>query len=690
MRKKILLASACVLALTACDDNNWNNKLDGFEDAQITDVQSIEYVLTDADYAAIASNATNKAKAEAAGLADELKAVGNNKCFNEAITAQDYIPAFFASTNFPYFALDNGSAVKLTYQTQGVADITPTAIAEASTYKLATADYQAAWGSDEKFVEAFAPSTPASKFVPNILKTQFPDAVEGQYAHVTYNVTEQEPVFGGIDPGPTPPPTPSFEPTSIISSLDVDDEAEIKGYVMGICRQGYILADKSGNVLVYYGSSFDASKYTIGQQVTINGKISAYNRGMQIAGGSATEELGDVDSVTYPTPEVFDAAKMDEASNRTANEFPPYIQFTGTVAVSGNYVNIVVDGATAQGSGYQMPDDVKAQLTALDGQVVTLTGYFVGNTSGRYVNLLITQVQEGSVAPKSRKVSFKAATVTVPTTVTYALYRFDGSKWAVADNAAVLQHADYQKMGLAYDNLSTTATPAVNLPIYLAGAFPYAQVGTEKYVVYYYYASGATTIQCNKYVLGEAGWTLDNNQFTETAQFVKTGNKWMYNPNVTITLVTTRNDPTSNLYYQTCVNWVFENVDKPLGSTDIKSGLYYVTSYGNNEYYCGTSAYQNNLDLRPDKAITQYAAGYEGMSNEEIVALMKKRFAEEVFPGALAQLHPDAAPVPGLEVLYTINFFIYNGATLPCQVVYEVTAPATFTLKSITWGDEAE
>lgn len=58
MKTKIfnaLIAGACVVALASCDDNSWNNEhLNGFDDdPAITDVQSIEYTLTDADYASI-------------------------------------------------------------------------------------------------------------------------------------------------------------------------------------------------------------------------------------------------------------------------------------------------------------------------------------------------------------------------------------------------------------------------------------------------------------------------------------------------------------------------------------------------------------------------------------------------------------------------------------------------------------
>ena len=97
---KPLIAAAAVLALAACDDNSWNEDyLDGFTTPDNTDVQTVEYTLTDADYAAIASNSTNKALA-GDELAAELANVGKLHRFTDKITAEDYLPAFLASTSF--------------------------------------------------------------------------------------------------------------------------------------------------------------------------------------------------------------------------------------------------------------------------------------------------------------------------------------------------------------------------------------------------------------------------------------------------------------------------------------------------------------------------------------------------------------------------------------------------------------
>ena len=183
-------------------------------------------------------------------------------------------------------------------------------------------------------------------------------------------------------------------------------------------------------------------------------------------------------------------------------------------------------------------------------------------------------------------------------------------------------------------------------------------------------------------------WQKTNGVTEESAQFVRTNGKWMYDPNVEITLPSGKGVEISTKYYQACVDWVYEHIDKPLGSTGLKDGNFYISKYGNNEYYCGTSAYQGNVDLRPAKAKEQYPAGYEGMTDEQIETLMMDRFCKEVLPGALATLHADAAPVAGLEVVYTINFAVYNNATTNHTVRYKVTAPGTFEFIDCSWYEK--
>lgn len=687
---KSILMLAVAGTMTACDENAWNDHLDGFEDKNdepISVNKAIDYTLTDADYVAIAGNSSNVAMA-----GDELKAalaaVGTQHAFSAEIPAAQYVPAFLGSTSFPYFTLTKGSSVKLTYNVAGDVPAAVKKAPKAVLYTITSDEYQQyVWESDDNYIDAFSPSKPASRYLAQILLKSEVDEEVNPYVIVSYNQTEQEPVFGNVSGGEEP----GFELSNTIASATLDALIEIDGVVSAICKQGYIISDNSGNILVYMGSAFDASSVQIGNQMHISGTVGSYNKGFQVVGNKAevafeATVIGQQE-VTYPTPVEMTGADFTTQHGRSNDATATYARFTGVPKINGNYVNFAVEGTEVQGSIYQA---TPAQIAAFtDGQKATVTGYFMSVNSSKagdkYCNFIPTMVDGKAVASAPAKSVAKAPVAQVPTTTYNAVFHWDGAKWATLSDFAVLNPDDYYAMGQKYQNLTT---PDVYLPTYLAQKYPYAQEGTEINVLYLLYKDSKTAYACDPYVLKNNTWVLNRYVTEETSQFVYTNSGWMYDPNVTITLPAGRNMAISSTYYQACVDWVYNNICVPLGDTSIKSGKFYVTSYGNNEYYCGTSAYQNNIDLRPDKAREQYPAGYEGMSDEEIVALEKSRFLNEVMPGALSTLHPDAKPIEGLEVLFTINFSVYTGTTTEYTAVFKVVGQGKFEPVSCTWDEE--
>lgn len=679
MKKDIIskvICGATFMALASCSINSWNDQLDGFEgDSEPTDVQAIEYTLTDADYATLAANATNKTLA--GDNANELKNVGTKHCFNSVITPAVYVPAFLSDPNFSYFTLSNGSAIRLTYNVAVNAAPEIASIEDAQLYEVSEVDYtNLVWKSKTDYINSFAPSKPASKYLTTILDNNLDEAVAGDYVIVNYNSSNQEPVFGS-----TNPPIPTFTPTNVIGSVTLDASVEIKGIVTAICKYGYIITDNSGSLFVYYGSSFDMTSVALGDQLSLSGTIGAYNKGFQLTGSTVTAEKAGTQAYTYPTAKILNGAGLDEVITRTDNKIAELVQITGTVAVSGNNVNIVVDGAaTAKGSVYAIPDDLKAQL--VDGSKVSVSGYFIAIAGSKYVNIVVTKITSIDAA-KAQRIAH-AKSMIVPTSNENAVYYFNGTSWKPVTNAVALGTNDYTAMGQTYGNLTT---PDIYLPTFLKTKFPYAQSGDNKFVTYKLYANGSTSIACDEYNYNGSAWVKSNGMAQETAQFVKNNGKWMFDPNVTITLPAVKGNAISVAFYQECSNWVYENIDKPLGSTSQKSGLYYVSKYGNNEYYCGTSAYNNDIDLRPSKAKEQYPAGFEGMDDNAIMELMKVRFCTEVAPGTLATLYPDAVPIDGLEVIYTINFAVYHedASTTNEVAKFKVIGKGKFEPISCTW-----
>lgn len=680
MKTKLLysaLIASCLVALSSCDPNDWNDKLDGFDgDKGITNKQMIAYTFTDADYTNLAANSAN-IKQAGDTLSKELKAVGTQHYFTDKITARDYIPNFLSDSDFAYFTLSDGSSINITYRVAGNVPEEVTNFGAASEYTVTETDYQDAWGSEEDYIEAFSPAVSAQKHIPSILSVEYSDAKKGDMVIVNYKQTETEPSFGGSGNDPAP----GYEMTSALGSIAVGSNVTVKGLVTAICARGFILTDNSGSILVYYASGFDATAYKVGDQVDVTGEISAYNKGFQITGTTATVTVTGNQAYSYPSAKVLDGKACDALLGITDNQLAVFAQFTGKVTISGNYYNFTIDGAeTAIGSLYQATDEQKALFE--NDKTYTVTGYFTSISGGKYVNFVPTAAVEAKTT-KSRR-ALRAATAVTSNSVS-AVYAFDGNNWKANTSINLLQAADYTAMGMKYFNLEK---PDEYLPTYLKVNFPYAKASDTKLVAYKYYASSKTSLVCDQYTFNGSLWQKTNGVTEESAQFVRTNGKWMYDPNVEITLPGGKGVEISTKYYQACVDWVYEHIDKPLGSTGLKDGNFYISKYGNNEYYCGTSAYQGNVDLRPAKAKEQYPAGYEGMTDEQIETLMMDRFCKEVLPGALATLHADAAPVAGLEVVYTINFAVYNNATTNHTVRYKVTAPGTFEFIDCTWYEK--
>lgn len=186
-RNYIIPAMASLLMLGACDYNEDN--FEGLDEmTRPTNVFKKDYTLTDADYATIANNSTNKALAEAAGLSGELSALKTSLTFTDELPGTEYIPAFLAAT---WYTGDDGSAIKVTYNQRRASTATEKALNAASIYSVSNEDYETAWeGAKNTF---FTPTESASKHVPGILKTKYPEAANGDMVLVDYNYSEQEP-----------------------------------------------------------------------------------------------------------------------------------------------------------------------------------------------------------------------------------------------------------------------------------------------------------------------------------------------------------------------------------------------------------------------------------------------------------------------------------------------------------------
>ncbi|MBQ1978289.1 MAG: hypothetical protein II228_00365, partial [Alistipes sp.] len=270
------------------------------------------------------------------------------------------------------------------------------------------------------------------------------DTQLGSYPHL-YKLNDEGTAYVDIA---TLKAEPTNNYTSVLGSAVLNDAVEVKGYISAVSSQGPILTDNGGSVLLY-----KTTGYELGDEVTVSGTISSFNCGFQIGtSGISIEKTGTM-TVTYPTAMEITGAKADELlTTRTADEYAYYAKMTGTVAVSGNYYNFNLDGATtAVGSIYGATDEVKSWLS--DGQQCTIYGYFVSisKTGGapKYVNMIVTSVESVSTTAAA-----KAATV--QSEKQYAYFKWNGTAFEDTQIVAV-QPADYTEMGQNYGNFTNPA-----------------------------------------------------------------------------------------------------------------------------------------------------------------------------------------------------------------------------------------
>ena len=674
--KSLLSVAAVALMCLGCESGYYNeNYLDGYEKIdQITDVQTIELTLEADHYAAIAKNSDNKDIAQEDGedTVAALNAIGKNKYFATADEAAMFIPAYL---NQLYPTYDDGSVALVTYTTAVDVPADVVAMNAATEYTLSEADYQTIWESETEFVSALTPAT-VDKLKSVLKPTE--GMVAGDYVAVTYNYSASEPATGDEQPGEGEGEgeEPATGYTSVLGTAVLNDAVEVKGYISAVSSQGPILTDNGGSVLLY-----KTADLAVGDEVTVTGTISSYNKGFQIGTAGITVEKTGTTTVTYPTAMEITGAVADELlTTRTEDGYAVYAKMTGVAAVS-KYINFNIDGATtAQGSVYGATEEITALVT--DGLACTLYGYFVSISSGKYLNMIVTDV----VPTTATATTFAAPKVT--SEKMYAYFKYNGTSFE-ATNIVAVQPSDFAAMGQKYGSF-TNPQQDNYLPQFLAEKFPYAQINDNAYVAYRCYANSATTWKVDHYTFSTE-WSKVIYFENKTDQFRKADGKW--NIDRTLELNFPNGDAEAKKFYQYCVNWVYDNKDVAMGApardnagtivaTEIVTingskpqGNYWVSNYGNNEFYTGASAYYGNIDWRPSAVKGGFtAAGMGDLTDDQILAKLEENTAE-VFAAVLGYVYPTMTSDEFAKVV--IKIYAY-GPNKTYAFSFAVTGTGTF------------
>lgn len=389
-------------------------------------------------------------------------------------------------------------------------------------------------------------------------------------------------------------------------------EHKAEGVVIAKYARGFLLSDGTGKMLVYNFKGYDVE---IGDVVAVDGKTKLYSGLMQFDSPKVTK-LERTAKVSQPAAQELTAA--DFTSYVTA-PYSAYVTYTGKLSITTNdkgatYYNIAIDGTSAQGSisfpltGVVSPD--------LKGKTVTVTGYAFGQSSGKFLNTMITSIAEAT--PAKAKIAFRAGANVQPNAS--VLYRLEGTEWKAYTNddvkVAVLSPKDYEELGSV-----TVGDPANALPIYLAKKFPYLVDESMAVVVY---AKSNDAMAAKEFSLSNGVWAPATNYTMETAVFVKDGDEISAN--------------ISTHFDNSLIN---DEGGLKAQNTELTGDITYI--WKNNNYGWVASAYKNGTTLKSESWLVTPAfnflkakhpvmtfdhacnkmAGYN--SDEELKQLMKER-----------------------------------------------------------------
>ena len=159
---------------------------------------------------------------------------------------------------------------------------------------------------------------------------------------------------------------------------------EITGWIIAINTVSFIVEDGEGCVLVYLGT---VPQYKEGQVVKVQGVVEKYFEMLQFPRTSIVTPTNETREIKRPEPMVMDAAAMDAYLN---SPYIEYVEYTGTISVSGAYYNVAINGAaTAIGSITYPSQDMMKNISG----TVKVTGYTTGISQGKYINTMAVKVE---------------------------------------------------------------------------------------------------------------------------------------------------------------------------------------------------------------------------------------------------------------------------------------------------------
>lgn len=139
--------------------------------------------------------------------------------------------------------------------------------------------------------------------------------------------------------------------------------------VIAANEQGVLLEQDDARMYAFKGEAHDLA---IGDVVTVSGKTESRNGLLQFGKGCSFTKTGHKD-ITQPQPAAFSATEIEAYMK---NPEVKYVTYKGTVLISGDYVNVEIDGTSVQGSLDYMSQEFKDKYKSHN---MTITGWLFGS-----------------------------------------------------------------------------------------------------------------------------------------------------------------------------------------------------------------------------------------------------------------------------------------------------------------------
>lgn len=223
-------------------------------------------------------------------------------------------------------------------------------------------------------------------------------------------------------------PQPIDESKTISEVINGEDGTyTTKGTVVAISSRSFIIDDNSSKILVYLGANW-TKDVTVGDKLVVEGTTSTFGGAKQFNEGTTYKKDGT--QQINENSQVIDGAQL-EAMAKAEKFAIKKVKFEGMLKVSGNYINVEVEGTEIIASvAYAINEE---EVKALDGKKVEVEGYAAYTSgSGKYVNVITLGVKE--IVMPEFKISYQALEVEVGNKLSLTVPSYSDVTWESSDS----------------------------------------------------------------------------------------------------------------------------------------------------------------------------------------------------------------------------------------------------------------